>query len=240
MELLVIVQTVTAQQLQQRAVLHPLVGDIGQIHTCRITLVLDVETELRLLDRRGEVVHVLHHQFPVALRGVVRRVLQRFYEEGALGVWQVGGKLSHLVGHTSSGKLISHSQHLIGLQSRPQRHIAQGLVHSVFRRCQQSGTGQLLVVTPIVEACDGREHRGGLVDVAGSGILCGQRTILVVGAIARHALSQGTPNGIAQRLVLAQISQGDDVAGVRGRSGLVGHPDLHTTYFDAGGDVRQG
>ena len=66
-ELLVIVQAVTAQQLQQRAVLHPLVGDIGQIHTCRITLILDVETELRLLDRRGEVVHVLHHQLPVAL-----------------------------------------------------------------------------------------------------------------------------------------------------------------------------
>ena len=48
MELVVIVQTVTAQQLQQRLALHALLRDIGQVDTCRIALVLDVETELGL------------------------------------------------------------------------------------------------------------------------------------------------------------------------------------------------
>ena len=75
MGLIVIVETVTAQQLQQRLVLHQRIGDIGQIHTCGIALELDVEAELGLLHRRREVVHVLHHQVPVALCGIVRGVL---------------------------------------------------------------------------------------------------------------------------------------------------------------------
>ena len=52
MQLIVIIQAVTAQEFQQRGVLHPLVGDIGEIHTCRIALVLDVKTELGLLNSR--------------------------------------------------------------------------------------------------------------------------------------------------------------------------------------------
>ena len=133
MGFLIVIQTVTAQQLQQRTVFDPLVGDIGQIDTCRIALVFDVKTELCLLHRRGKVVYVLHHQLPVTLHRIVRRVLQRLHEEGALGVGQVGSKLTHLIGHASRRKLIGHSQHLIGLQTRPKRHIAQGLVHGILR-----------------------------------------------------------------------------------------------------------
>ena len=81
MQFVVIVQSVTAQHPQKRALLHPAVGDIREIHTGRVALIFDVETETGLLNTRGEIVHVFHHQVPVALRGVVRGVLQRFHEE---------------------------------------------------------------------------------------------------------------------------------------------------------------
>ena len=132
--LVVVVQTVTAQHLQQQRALHPLVGDIGQIDARRVALILDIEAELRLLHRRGEVVHVLHHQSPVVLRRVVRRVFQGFHIESLRGVCEVAGKLSHLIGLSANGVLIRHCQHLIGLQACLQRNIAQRLVHGVLRR----------------------------------------------------------------------------------------------------------
>ena len=81
MQFVVIVKSVTAQHPQQRALFHPSVRDIREIHTSRVALVFDVETETGLLNTRGEIVHVFHHQVPVALRGVVGGVLQRFHEE---------------------------------------------------------------------------------------------------------------------------------------------------------------
>ena len=121
--LVVIVQTVATQQLDQRLALHPLVGDISEIHTCGIALVLDVEAELGLLDRRSQIIHVFHHQAPVALRGIVRRVFQRLHEEGFRGLCQIAGKLTHLIGNTTRGKLKGYRQYLVGLESRLQRDI---------------------------------------------------------------------------------------------------------------------
>ena len=97
MQFVVIVQSVTAQHPQKRALLHPTVGDIREIHTGGVALIFDVETETGLLNTRGEIVHVFHHQVPVALRGVVGGVLQRFHEECLRGLCIVAGKLSHLI-----------------------------------------------------------------------------------------------------------------------------------------------
>ena len=123
--LIIIVQTVTAQHLQQRTVLHPGVRDIGQIYTCRIALVLDVQAELGLLYRRGQIVDVLHHQVPVALGRIVRSVLQRLHKQGLSRLGIVAGKFSHLIGLTACRKLIGYRQHLIGLKTRLQRDIAE-------------------------------------------------------------------------------------------------------------------
>ena len=133
MGLVVIVETVAAQELQQRLVLHPGIGDIGQIHTCGITLELDVETEVGFLHRRGQVIHVLHHQVPVALGRIVRGVLQGFHEEGLRGIGQVAGKLTHLIGHATRCELIGHSEHLVRLKTGLKRHVTQRLVHAVLR-----------------------------------------------------------------------------------------------------------
>ena len=186
MGLIVIVETVTAQQLQQRLVLHQRIGDIGQIHTCGIALELDVEAELGLLHRRREVVHVLHHQVPVALRGIVRGVLQGFHEERLRGLRQVAGKLAHLIGHATRCKLIGHGEHLVGLQTRLQRHVAQRLVHAVLRRCQQPGAGELLIVHTVLKAGDTSQHRTRLVDVARCGVVVHEGLILLVGTVAGH------------------------------------------------------
>ena len=76
MHLVVIVQAVGTEQADDGLVLHLGLGDIRQIDTCRVALELHVEPELVFLDRRRQIVDVLHHQVPVALRGVVAGVLE--------------------------------------------------------------------------------------------------------------------------------------------------------------------
>ena len=72
----VLVQVVSTQESYQRTVLHLRLRDIVEIHAYGVALELDVETELSPLHRRGEVIHVFHHQVPVTLLRMVRRVLQ--------------------------------------------------------------------------------------------------------------------------------------------------------------------
>ena len=230
--LVVIVQTVAAQELQQRLVLHPLLRDIGQIHTSRITLELDVETELGLLHRRGEIIHVLHHQVPVALRGVVRRVLQRLHEQRQGGIRQIAGKLTDLIGHATRGKLVGDGQHLIRLQTCLQRHVTQRLVDGIFRGREQTGTSQFLIVATHLKLRDCGQNGCGLVDVTGAGIVVHQFAILAVGSIAWHLLVRQLPMSIHHLRVLADICQRDEVTAVGGCSRLVGHPDFHAVDLD--------
>ena len=239
MGLHVIVETVTAQQLQQRLVLHQCVGDIGQIHTGGVALELDVETELGLLYRRCEVVHVLHHQVPVALGGIVRGILQGFHEEGFRCLRQVAGKLAHLIGHATRCKLIGHGEHLVRLKPRLQRHVAQRLVHGVLRRCQQSGAGEFLVVHAVLKFFDTSQHRARLIDVARSSVVVHEGLILLIGTVARHRLACRLPYIVAHLHVLTEVCQGDDAAGVRGGTGLVRHPDFHSGDLDTRRQVRQ-
>ncbi len=123
--MVVIVQTVGAQQLDEGHILHLRFRDVGQIDACGVALVLDVETELRLLHRRCQVIHVLHHQVPVSLRGVVTGVLQGFDKQRVAGIAMIGSKLAHLVGHATTGIFVGYSQHLVGLQHGTQRDIAK-------------------------------------------------------------------------------------------------------------------
>ena len=129
----VVVQAVAAQEFDERCALHPLVRDIGQIDTSGVALELDVETELLLLHRRGEVIDVFHHQSPVVLCGVARGVTQGLDEESLRGLGEVAGKLAHLVGHTTQGVFVGYGQHLVSLQTSLQGDIAQRLVQGVFR-----------------------------------------------------------------------------------------------------------
>ena len=120
----VIVQAVTAQHLQKRLALHPLIRNIGQINTRCIALVFDIEPELGAFYPGGEIVHVLHHQPPVDLRGIVRSIFQCLHEEGLRSLGEIRGKLSHLIGDTTRCKFVGDSHHLISLESRLQRHVA--------------------------------------------------------------------------------------------------------------------
>ena len=124
--LVVVVQTVAAQSAQQRLVFSLRLWYICEIDTCRIALELDVETEFLLLYIGCQIVNVLHHQRPVGLLGIIRRVLQGLNEECIAGFGMVGGKFSHLICTASVSKLESHSQHLVGLQGCLQRDISQG------------------------------------------------------------------------------------------------------------------
>ena len=120
--LVVVVQTVTAQSAQQRDVLH--LRDIADVNACGVAFVLDIELELRLLHIRCQVVHVLHHQRPVELLWIVRRILQCLDKQRLSGIGMVSSKLTHTVSLATIGELVGHSQHLVGLQSRLQRDIS--------------------------------------------------------------------------------------------------------------------
>ena len=102
----VIVQTVAAQHSQQCLFFHALIGDIGQIHACGVALVFDVKSELCAFHRRGQIVHVFHHQVPVALRGIIRRVLQCLYKQGLICLCVVAGKFSNLIGLSTCCKFV--------------------------------------------------------------------------------------------------------------------------------------
>ena len=139
MSLHIIIQTVTAQELQQGRTLDGLLGQVGQVDAGGVALVLDVETEFLFLDAGGQVVDVLHHQVPVALCRTVRRVLQRLDEERLPRVGDVAGKLAHLERASAVGVFEGDSQHLVGLQAGLEGDEAQGLIHRVLRRRQQTG-----------------------------------------------------------------------------------------------------
>ena len=129
----VVVHAVQSHDTQQNLALQLLLGQIGEIGAGGVALVLDVQTELLLLDLSGQIVDVLHHQVPVALQGGVAGVLQGFHEEALVGLRQVGGELAHLEGLTAVGVLEGNGEHLVGLQCLLQRDITQGAVQRVLR-----------------------------------------------------------------------------------------------------------
>ena len=113
--LVIVVQAVAAQASQQGDTFH--LRYISKVYTCGITLELDVEPELGLLDRRSQIVDVLHHQRPVGLLRIIRRILQRLDEQGLTGIGMVAGKLAHPVGTPAIGVLEGYGQDLVGLQA---------------------------------------------------------------------------------------------------------------------------
>ena len=203
--LLVVVQAVQAHHLQQSGRLQRLLRQVVQVGARGVALVLDVHSELLLLHARCQVVHVLHHQRPVALRGVVRRVLQRLHEDGFVGLCLVGRELTHLIGLAAVGVLVGHGQHLVGLQARLQRHIAQGRVHGVFARRQQACARQAFVVHP-ARYLPGEvlEYRGHVVAAAVfDRDSAYQGGVEVVGQVRRHAHARRAPVAVADNRVLA-------------------------------------
>ena len=188
MHLIIIVQTVGTQQFDQGLILYLHLRDIRQIDTCCVTLVFHIQSELILLHRRGEVIHVLHHQVPVTLFGVVAGVLQRLDEERLTHIGDIAGELTHLVGCTAVSVFVSHGQHLIGLERGVQRHITQCPVQRIFRGVEQARALQFLIVGTTHESRYTIQFSGCLIDVAGCSMLLYQRSILGIGSITGNGL----------------------------------------------------
>ena len=104
----VIVKAVGAQVLDDGLPLDLLLGDIAEVDAGGVALIFHVKAELLLLDGGGEVVDVFHHQRPVALRGVVARILQRLDKECLRGVGDIAGELADLIGASSVGIFVGH------------------------------------------------------------------------------------------------------------------------------------
>ena len=235
--LVVIVQSVGSQYSDDRLAFHLLLGDVVEVYARGVALVFHVETELVLLHLRGEHIHVLHHQVPVALPGIVAGVLERFHEEGLLGVADVAGKLAHLIGHAARGILVCHRHHLVGLDIRAQRHIAEGGIHCIVGGREQTGTLQFFEVGTAHQS-GSLQGGGSLVDVSCRHHLGGHRLVFRIGLVGWH-LTTRRPHRVAQLGGLSQICQSHDVTSIGCIAGLVGHPYLHTVDGDACGKVGQ-
>ena len=112
----------------------------------------------------------------------VARVLQGLDKECQRCVVSlVGSEFTHAVSSSAIGVLISHRQYLVGLQRGFQGDITQGTVQRVFRRCQQSGCSQFLIVLATSEGSF--QHRACLVNVTGSHKSGCQLPVFIVGDI---------------------------------------------------------
>ena len=240
MDFHIVVQAVGAERLDEHLVFDLRLWNISQINACGVALELHVEAELVFFDARSEVIDVFHHQAPVALHGVVRRVFQRLHEQSLLHIGDVRGELADLIGLAAVGVFKGDGNHLVGVQVQVQRNVAQGRVHRVFRRTQQSGALQFFVVATAHETADAVEHGRGLVDVTGGCVGRHHLLIFRVCAIRRHLQTRRLPDGVDfVRIGFAEVGQSDDVARVGGGSGLVCHPNFHAVDFHARHQVGQ-
>ena len=240
MDFHIVVQTVGTEHFDEHFVFDLRLGNVGQINTCGVALELHIESEFVFFDGRSEVIDVFHHQAPVALMGVVRRVFQGFHEKRLLHVGDVRGELANLIGLTAVGVFKGDGKHLVGMHLHIQRNVAQRRVHRVFRRTEQACALQFFVVGTAHETADAVEHGRGLVDVSGGGVGRHHLLIFGVGTVRRHLHTRHLPNSVDFRWVgLAQVGQGDDVACVGGGSSLVRHPNFHAIDFHARHQVRQ-
>ena len=114
--LVVVVKTVGTQQPDDGLVAHLRFGDIGKIYASRITLELNVEPELIFLNLRSQIIHILHHQRPVALPRIIAGVLQRFNEKCLMNVSNIARKLAYLIGSSPISILVGDGQNLVSLQ----------------------------------------------------------------------------------------------------------------------------
>ena len=172
--------------------------------------------------------------------GIVAGVFQRLHEQCLVDILHIGGELTHLESLSCIGVFKGHSQHLVGLQCALQRHIAQSLVHRIFRAVEQSCLFQFLIVGSAYKSTDTIEHAARLVDVSRSGIHAHHRRILVVGIVVGHGFSCHTPYRVRHTDVLTKVGECHKITCISGCSCLVGHPDFHTVDGHAGGHVGQG
>ncbi len=184
--LVVIIQSVSSEKLNHRLVFHLLFRYIREINAGSIALVFHVESELVLFHRRCEIIHVLHHQVPVALVRVVAGILQRLYEQCLLHILLVGCELTHLISLSAGSIFVCYGKHLVGLQRRLQRDISESLVHGIFRRIEQTCALQLLVVGTSHEPGNPVEHGTRLVDVPRRSIRVDHLGVFAVGIVRRH------------------------------------------------------
>ena len=161
-------------------------------------MVLHIQTETLAFHPIAQAIDVFHHQVPVALRGVIIRVLQRFHKQRLIDIGSVAGKLAHLIGHTAIGIGIGHGHNLIGIDAHIEAHVAQSLINAVFSTTEQPRILQLFVINTAHQTRT-IEHRRSLIDVACRSIGSAHGRIFGVGLIGRNRHARHRPKRRAQQ-----------------------------------------
>ena len=76
----------------------------------------------------------------------VAGILKRLHEECFVDICYVGGKLAHLVSVATVSIFECNGKHLVGVECRLERNVAESLVHRIFAAVQQTGALQFLIV----------------------------------------------------------------------------------------------
>ena len=243
--LLVGVDAVEVHHLQQRSVRHRSDGEVVDEGAGGVGEILDAELEVLALHLVcAERVDVLHHQPPDGHLGVDGGGFEHLHVEALRGGGDVGGKFAHLINLAVVGVFVGYAQHVVGVELRFQRHIAEGGVESVFRGGEESGRLDFLVVAATLYAeCAQRLQRlGDGVDRPGTGILCLDCLQQVVGGVGGHGrCGVDLPVGVVQPLgsAFAKVGESHDVARLVIFATFVGDPDFHTGNVDARRHQRQ-
>ena len=107
--------------------------EIGDFGSGSVAQILDIELEIALLHRVGaERIHVFHHEVPHRGVGRCGGAFEHLQVERLVGVGNVARKFAHLVGLSLVGVFVCHGEHLVGVECRLQRDVAEGGVEGVF------------------------------------------------------------------------------------------------------------
>ena len=211
--------------------------------TSGVAFVLHVEFEFSLLHLIcTKRINVFHHQVPVGKLWRHSAALQHFYKQSLTGVSHIARELTHLVHLSLIRVFISHGEHLVGIERRVERNVAQRRIELVLRRRQQAGTLDFLIVAAALYAV-GRQRlkrRRHLAYLTRVGIFGFDFLHKVVGIVAwivgryhRH------PVVVLQVFVLTHIHKPHQMARLVVRAPLVGYPHLNTCDIDTRKHIRQ-
>ena len=138
--LVVGIQSVQVHGAEQDGALQCLLGQVVEVHAARVRLVLDVQTELLLLQRAcSQRIDVAHHQFPCGQRGTAGAAFQHLQQESLFGAGEIAGELAHLIGLCTIGVFVGHSQNVVWLQGSVQCQRTQFGVQMILAGGEQFG-----------------------------------------------------------------------------------------------------
>ena len=187
------------------------------------------------------------------LRGVVAAFQHLQYQrrsflsgQRTVGAYLVGRELTYLINLTAVRIFVCHSQHLVLVQTALQRYISQCAVQRIFRTAEQPRRLQFLIILTRHKVAEVRLHDGCHLLYIAHVTHAENGVVLVVRFVRRNRHIQTCPLRRAActqtdmlRVVLAQVTQRQDVSRLVVSTAFVRYPHLYSVDRHAARYVGQ-